>query len=126
MCGYHARLPSTLNVLVDYDQTTSPLYRGGYADVWKGKYCGQDVAVKVLRIYSSEELQKVIKVSCWLHPVSIHSALTISRAEVLQGSCDLEIPSTPECPTVDGCIDVRGSVHNDIRVDGEWNHQSVH
>ena len=126
MCGYHARLPSTLNVLVDYDQTTSAMYRGGYADVWKGKYCDQEVAVKVLRTYSSEELRKVIKVSYWLHPVSIYHALMISRAEVLQGSCDMEIPSTPKRPTVDGCINVRGSVRDDIRVDGEWNHQSIH
>ena len=39
------------------------MYRGGYADVWKGEYCGRDVAVKVIRTHSNDESPKVAKVS---------------------------------------------------------------
>ena len=62
-CGRHALLPRTLKIQVRYNQTGTALYRGGFADVWKGEHCGQDVAVKVIRTYSDDELQKIIGVS---------------------------------------------------------------
>jgi hypothetical protein len=34
-----------------------------FADVWKGNYGGQEVAVKVLRIYADSDLQKITRVS---------------------------------------------------------------
>jgi len=63
-CGRHALLPTCLKIPVSYDRTGDALYRGGFADVWKGKHCGRDVAVKVIRIYSNADLQKIIGVSC--------------------------------------------------------------
>jgi hypothetical protein len=71
-CGNHARLPGALMVLDCYDRNGDPLYRGGYADVWKGEHAGQDVAVKVIRAYSSHDLQKVIKVGCWVCSISAY------------------------------------------------------
>jgi len=66
MCCCHALLPTTLKAPVSFERTGDPLYRGGFADVWKGKYRDRDVAIKVIRIYSDSELQRVIGVSCWL------------------------------------------------------------
>jgi len=54
-----------LKVPICYDRTSDALYRGGYADVWKGKCRGQDVAVKVIRTYSTSDLQKIIGVGRW-------------------------------------------------------------
>ena len=65
-CGHHALLPRTLDIPVHYDRTGAALFRGGYADVWKGEHCGQNVAVKVIRTYSNSDLQKIIGVSCSL------------------------------------------------------------
>ena len=62
-CGHHALLPSALRIPVCYDRTEVASYRGGFADVWKGEYCGRDVAVKVIRTYSKSDLQKIIGVS---------------------------------------------------------------
>ena len=62
-CGYHALLPKALKIPICYDRTKIPSYRGGYADVWKGEYCGQEVAVKVIRTYSNSDLQKIVGVS---------------------------------------------------------------
>jgi len=62
-CGRSALLPETLKIPVYYDRTGVALYRGGFADVWKGKHGDQDVAVKVIRVYSNSELQKLIGVS---------------------------------------------------------------
>jgi hypothetical protein len=61
-CGHHALLPRTLKIPVCYDRTGTALYRGGFADVWKGQHCGRDVAVKVIRTYSDDDLQRVIGV----------------------------------------------------------------
>jgi len=69
MCGRHALLPTTLKIPVSCGQTGDALYRGGFADVWKGEHCGQEVAIKVIRIYSDSDLQKVIGVSYQLCPV---------------------------------------------------------
>ena len=52
-----------MKIPVSYNQTSDALYRGGFADVWKGEYCGRDVAVKVIRTYSTSDLQMVIGVS---------------------------------------------------------------
>jgi len=63
MCGQHALIPSALKIPISYNRTGDALYRGGFADVWKGKHRGRDVAVKVIRIYSNSDLRKVIGVS---------------------------------------------------------------
>ena len=64
---------------VCYDRTRVALYKGGFADVWKGEYRGRDVAVKVIRTYSNSDLQKIVGVSGRLFPPSaclcIYSAL---------------------------------------------------
>ena len=64
MCGRHALLPTSLKIPVSFERTDDVLYRGGFADVWKGEYRGRDVAVKVIRIYSDSDLQRVLGVSC--------------------------------------------------------------
>jgi len=62
-CGYHELLPKALDIPTCYDRTDDPLFRGEYADVWKGQHCGQDVAVKVIKTYSNSDYQKVLGVS---------------------------------------------------------------
>ena len=65
-CGRHALLPRVSRIPICYDRTSIALYRGGYADVWKGEYCGRVVAVNVIRTYSNSDLQEIIGVSCRL------------------------------------------------------------
>ena len=52
-------LPRLLRIPPCYDRSDDPLYQCGFADVWKGEYKGQDVAVKVLRMYSTTDLDKI-------------------------------------------------------------------
>ena len=66
LCGRHGLLPKTLKIPICYDRTGYPRYSGGNADVWKGEYDGRDVAVKVIRTYSSDNLKKILGVSCRL------------------------------------------------------------
>ena len=60
-----------MKVTVWCDRTDAPVYRGGFADVWKGVYCGRDVAVKVIRTYPNSDLQKIVGVSYWLCPLLV-------------------------------------------------------
>jgi len=63
MCGCRALLPSLSQIPLCFDQSKDrPLYRGGYADVWMGEYRGCKVAVKVLRMYSTSDLDKITSV----------------------------------------------------------------
>ena len=62
ICGRQALLPRSLQIPLCYDRSDSPLYRGGYADVWKGEHRGRHVAVKVLRVYSTSDFDKITSV----------------------------------------------------------------
>jgi hypothetical protein len=64
---------------------------GGFADVWKGQYQGQEVAVKVLRVYQDDDREKMKKVGCPRLVMCINE-LTVSDAEVLRGGCGMEGP----------------------------------
>jgi len=68
-----------MKIHAEYDRTNIALYRGGSADVWKGLYCGRDVAVKVIRTYSNSDLRKIIG-------VGYYRALFL-RANVLTKAC---------------------------------------
>lgn len=39
-----------------------PLCHGGFAEVWKGEYQGREVAVKVLKVYLTSDLDKITHV----------------------------------------------------------------
>lgn len=61
-CGKHGVIPGAYKIAASYDPTENALCGGGYGDVWRGKYLGGDVAVKVLRTFSPDLLQKTVKV----------------------------------------------------------------
>ena len=54
ICGRQALLPRSLLIPLCYDPTSDALCHGGFADVWKGKYQGRDIAAKVLRVYQKD------------------------------------------------------------------------
>ena len=123
ICGQYTLLPKTLEVPVCVKQTSNPLYRGGCADVRKGEHSGQDVAIKVIRTYSNNELEKTINVCCFS---SVQHTLTPGFCtEVLQRACDVEISPTSRYTTVGGCIHFRESICDGVGVDEERNHQSI-
>ena len=123
-CGRHALLPGALRVSVCYDQTSNALYRGGYADVWKGNLHGQDVAVKLIRTSSNDDSRKIINVGCL---VSVHYVpMTMFCTEILQRGCDVEVPSTSKHPVADRSIDIGDSVRNGIGVDAKREYQSIY
>jgi hypothetical protein len=105
-CGYHALLPRSLKILVHYDRTSTALYRGGFADVWKGKHFDRDVAVKVIRTYSDDDLQRVIGVRYWSCSLSTWLRADTTSVAVLQGGRDVENTPTSEYPATHRSNDV--------------------
>ena len=76
-----------------------PLCQGGFSDVWKGRYHGQDVAAKALRVYQTNGLEQIRKVGC-PRPAACTDEFTVSHTEVLQGGRYMEGPSTSERATI--------------------------
>ena len=64
ICGRHALLPKSLQITFDYNRFDIPLYKGGFADVWMGESQGRKVAVKVLRVCSTSNFDKITGVGC--------------------------------------------------------------
>ena len=55
-----------------YNQMDIPRAKGGHADVWMGNYQGRQVAVKVLRVYSTSNLAEIMCVSGGCSIVNIY------------------------------------------------------
>ena len=62
ICGHHGLLPNSIQIPLCYDRAHFPLYQGGYAEVWEGEYQGRKVAVKVLKVYRTSNLDKIKRV----------------------------------------------------------------
>jgi hypothetical protein len=57
-------LPKSLAIPLCYDPMVNPLFSGGFADVWKGRYHGREIAAKVLRVYLKNDLERIRRVGC--------------------------------------------------------------
>ena len=121
ICGRQAILPRSLAIPLCYDPVEDPLCHGGFADVWKGRHQGRDVAAKVLRVYSKDGFGKARKVGCLRYSqfVMCTDELAMAWTEVLQGGRDMEDPSASERATVVRCDDDRDSVCDGVGVDGK-------
>jgi hypothetical protein len=62
ICGCQGLLPRSVQILPCYDPKDKPLASGGSAEVWKGKYQGQDVAIKVLKVCQTSDFDKITRV----------------------------------------------------------------
>ena len=91
-----------LQIPLSYNRSDTPLYRGGYADVWKGEHQGCHVAVKVLRVYSTSDFDKVTTVGSHIVSESVSWLADLDHVEVLQGSHNMERPSPSKCTVTFG------------------------
>lgn len=62
ICGLQALLPDSLQIPLCYNPLDIPDRSGGFADVWRCRYLGQEVAAKALKVYSTDDLERVRRV----------------------------------------------------------------
>ena len=62
ICGHHALIPRSIQIPLCYNRAEAPLYQGGFAEVWKGKHEGIQVAVKVLKVFPTSDLLRITRV----------------------------------------------------------------
>ena len=129
ICGRHALLPSPFQIPLCFDRSNGhALYSGGYADVWMGEHQGHKVAVKVLKVYSTSDFNKITSVS---HRPRLgkssyqRSDDRCDRADILQGSCNMEDPLPSKCAPAAGSDDGRKALCNGFGMDGQWEYQRV-
>ena len=64
LAGKHARLPNSMIITdkIDFSATSQPHTSGGFADIKPGQYKGCTVAVKSLRVATTDNFEKIRKV----------------------------------------------------------------
>lgn len=62
ICSRQGLLPRSVQIQLLYSRSDTPLYQGGFADIWKSQYQGYHVAVKVLRVCTSDNFRKITSV----------------------------------------------------------------
>ena len=62
ICGRYTLIPRSIQIPLCYNWIDAPRYRGGFAEVWKGEHKGVEVAVKVLKVFMTSDLTKIMKV----------------------------------------------------------------
>ena len=67
ICGHQALLPRSLEITPRYNATEGAMCHGGFGDTWKGRYQGQEVAIKVLKVYKTSDLGQIRKVGRSCH-----------------------------------------------------------
>ena len=65
ICGRQTLLPRSLVIPLCYDPGEDPLFHGGFANVWKGRYKDEDVAAKVVKVYTKDDPKKTRSVGSW-------------------------------------------------------------
>ena len=126
ICGRQTLLPTSLQIPFNYDRSSRPLGSGGCADVWMGEHRGRKVAVKVLRLSASSNLETFTSVGYSLDSTDVYPDAYCDCVDVLQGGNDVEkSPSSKRAP-VFGCGNDRQPSCNGIGMDGQWQYKSVH
>ena len=125
ICGNQELLPSSLQIPIRYDPSGRALYSGGYADVWKGLHQDYSVAIKVLRVYSTSDFDKIKSVSCECTIQHYAGELTFTCPEILQGSRNVGNAPPSQRVAALGSDNDRPQICNDIKVDDEREHQRV-
>jgi hypothetical protein len=62
LCSRDALVPKSSEFSLPCNLKDRPLYRGEFADVWKGFHDGKEAAVEVLRVGLSDDLGKAKRV----------------------------------------------------------------
>jgi hypothetical protein len=100
LCAATENFPPTLFLELDSVDTNRQIGRGGFADIFLGRYKGQDIALKRLQVYHPEpnEMSKFFKVR--LMPFRYFQSQLNESTEPVAGSSHLGPSQTYLCLTI--------------------------
>jgi len=93
---------------------------GGYANVSQGTYEGRRVAIKVVRVYITSDLDLILSVSLLLR---CHDYMGEYVTEILPRGGSLEAPPASEHLTTDWGDSEQPAFRDGFDMDGEWEYQ---
>jgi hypothetical protein len=129
MCREYKQLPPLCTITDELRWVGGrPFGGGGTADVWRGVYQGSEVAIKVLRVSSGEDLASLEKVRPFIFVLYAKDAVCADEsgtAILLRGGPMAPI-QTPKLVTVAGGGENSRIPDNGFRVDGAWYHQGFY
>jgi hypothetical protein len=70
-CSRHRVIPKSMHI-PDCSRDSVEVERGGFANISQGKYQGRRVAIKVVRVYITSDLDVILSVSLLLLPALPH------------------------------------------------------
>ena len=89
-----------------------------------GEHQGRKVAVKVLRIYLTTDLNKIASVGHHLRLArTVYRTADRDRVEVLQGSCNVEKPPPSKFAPAVGSDDRQKGLRDGLGMDGQREYQ---
>ena len=75
LCGRAGLLPDSHIIPGNILQMTEhPVTSGAFCDIWEGIHNGKRVAIKALRVYTHDDVEKAPKVSCLSLAISANSS----------------------------------------------------
>ena len=97
--------------------------------MWMGKHRGRKVAVKVLKVYSTSDFNKITSVGH--HPRLTKNEYqrtddNCDRIDILQGSCNMGEPPPSKCAPTVGSDNGGKAFRDGFRMDGQWEYHRVH
>lgn len=95
LCGWTGLLPTSHTIPEKLVQTTEyPIISGSFGDVWEGIYNDKRVAIKALRVYKTDDVRKVKRVTSSNisdHPLRLWPTI-ITRSFVRRLRCGSRSP----------------------------------
>ena len=124
--GCYGRLPGSMIITEKIETLDNVPASGGFADVRRGTYMGQPVAVKTMRVTERDDFQKIRKVS--INNGHLGRVLNRPTPAILQGSRSLEhaIPSERLEAYWGSGGHGEGTIRHCVGVDGAREHHGVH
>ena len=120
-CSRHRVIPSSM-LIHDCSEGSVEIECGGFADVSQGMYEGRRVAIKVVRMYVTSDLDAIRSVSVSTTPLYLPNKYI---TEILSRRGRLEAPSTSQYTTASWCDVKRIPVRSGFRVDGQRKYQRL-
>ena len=119
MCSRQQKIPKSMHMVNCLQGELIEERNGGYATVFRGKHKGRAVAIKILRLYLTSDLDKCFRAGVFTLFIAEVPTDTVIPGVHSRSDC-MEASPASEYPTVAGreCGSRTVPARDDVRMDG--------